>query len=1014
MRPLLPGFARRSWSVRRRRPPAGDRFRPRLESLERRLLLTTIHWINPNGGSWDVASNWDLNRVPGAGDDVVIDPAGGTGTVTYSDFNNNPAIHSLYSTLPFTLAGILRVLGPVQVDNDFEMTGGGLAGGTIVAGTTLWIFGGGVVLSDVTLDGDLAILRGQVELGGAWSNHGTIAVNGGSLDFYGPFPASAIGHLVHTSGDVNLDGTMDNTGHTLVLDDTTGSFQMVNGGTIHGGTVVANGSNRLVTNYSGTLDGVVYNGSLDVSQGHLAVENGLTLNGTLTVGTSGAPAQVVFQGPQTLTGNGTVVLAHSPTPSALQALNGTVTLAPTITVHGGTGVLSNVINRGRIDAADATANLTLNGTWRNEGVIDVGPGTANLGGTFSTAGVGDFHGAGGTVNLTGTLDNTNRTLRLDAATGSWRLAGGTIRGGTVTATAGAALVPTNQVATLDGVRLTADVAVPTGTALAFTGTWANQGVLTVSGGTLNLGGTFTPAAVGTIHHTSGVVNVTGTVNNSGSLLWLNADTGSWRLQNGAISGGLVVMTEGAQLVSTGPNNRLAGVTVNGYLNVTDGTLAVDNGLTLNGILAVGSGPTSANVVFEGTQTLAGAATVLLGGSPANSLSDTNGVVTLGAAILIQAGSGRLSDFVCQGPIDVSTPDANLTLGGNGDGWHIRGGLTLTAGTLNLGSANNTFTAADLGTFTRSGGTVNLAGNLDNTGRTLNLNAATGSWLINGGRITGGTLTTTTGASLIPTGNEGTLTDVTLNTDLNIGGNARLALAGNWVNHGTLTVTGGTLDLGGTMTVANLGQIHGSGGTVNLTGTLNNTGTTLTLDDVTGSWALVGGAISGGTVATQGGASLLARSSTSQLDGVTLDGTLDVEGASVTVTDGLTLNGSVMLGRLPGGGGQLAFPGFQKLNGTGTVTFGASPNNTLRGANGTVMLGPGITVQGGYGQLSSFINQGTIAASDSSANLTFAGGWHNDGTVLLPDGTLNLGGTFTATDLGTSSAAAARSPSRVPW
>src|SRR5262249_61409549 len=57
--------------------------RPRLENLEDRTLLATITWTNPLGGAWNVAGNWDLGRVPGAGDDVVINRAV-TNPITYS------------------------------------------------------------------------------------------------------------------------------------------------------------------------------------------------------------------------------------------------------------------------------------------------------------------------------------------------------------------------------------------------------------------------------------------------------------------------------------------------------------------------------------------------------------------------------------------------------------------------------------------------------------------------------------------------------------------------------------------------------------------------------------------------------------------------------------------------------------------------------------------------------------------------------------------------------------------
>ncbi len=41
------------------------------ERLEDRMLLATITWTNDAGGDWNVSSNWDLNRVPAATDDVV-------------------------------------------------------------------------------------------------------------------------------------------------------------------------------------------------------------------------------------------------------------------------------------------------------------------------------------------------------------------------------------------------------------------------------------------------------------------------------------------------------------------------------------------------------------------------------------------------------------------------------------------------------------------------------------------------------------------------------------------------------------------------------------------------------------------------------------------------------------------------------------------------------------------------------------------------------------------------------
>ena len=81
----------------------------------------------------------------------------------------------------------------------------------------------------------------------------------------------------------------------------------------------------------------------------------------------------------------------------------------------------------------------------------------DLGGLFTLAGLGTFNRTGGTVNLMGTLDNTGTTLALDATTGSWNLAGGTLKGGTLSESGGAELVFTTSGGTLDGVTAASDL-----------------------------------------------------------------------------------------------------------------------------------------------------------------------------------------------------------------------------------------------------------------------------------------------------------------------------------------------------------------------------------------------------------------------------------------------------------------------------------------------------------------------------------------------------------------------------
>jgi hypothetical protein len=117
----------------------------------------------------------------------------------------------------------------------------------------------------------------------------------------------------------------------------------------------------------------------------------------------------------------------------------------TLRVQGGT-----LTNQGTLEAKNG-GTLTLANMWSNAGTINAANSTVNLGGVFTTAGLNlpAFVNTGGTVNLTGTLDNTGTTLALNAATGSWNLAGGTIKNGTLTASGGSKLIFTTSGGTLD-------------------------------------------------------------------------------------------------------------------------------------------------------------------------------------------------------------------------------------------------------------------------------------------------------------------------------------------------------------------------------------------------------------------------------------------------------------------------------------------------------------------------------------------------------------------------------------
>ena len=232
----------------------------------------------------------------------------------------------------------------------------------------------------------------------------------------------------------------------------------------------------------------------------------------------------------------------------------------------------------------------------------------------------------------------------------------------------------------------------------------------------------------------------------------------------------------------------------------------------------------------------------------------------------------------------------------------------------------------------------------------------------------------------------------------------LSLRGNWNNLGTLVESGGAISLGGDFVFTNVGTLNRTNGTLYLSGTLTNTGLTLTMDGnkANSVWVLNGGTILGGTAVTTNGATLVAEGGSGTLNGVTVNGLLDVGNTYsqvvLSVTNGLVLNGTALVGSPTNSNyGALDFAGSQTLGGSGTVVFGdnASIYNALLLANGgtTLTIGPGITVLGQNGSIGyntayggsplnvGVVNQGIISANVGGGTIDiFADPFNNAGTV----------------------------------
>ena len=467
----------------------------------------------------------------------------------------------------------------------------------------------------------------------------------------------------------------------------------------------------------------------------------------------------------------------------------------------------------------------------------------------------------------------------------------------------------------------------------------------VSDGVLNLGGTFNVSSgVGTWNRTGGTVNVTGTILNQGpALAMLDSSTGSWRLLGATISGGTMNLSGGAQLHAAVSGATLNNVTVNGDVVVeANATLTVQGTASFTAARMVGGG---ANIQLPAGYVLNSLITAE--GIAAGTRSISFGTTALGTNTIGPSGSIRLLAG-SGGGLSLTNPGVSLTLVNNGLISAEAVGQSLSIST-------------SINTFTNNGVVQASAG-------TLFLGAAVWS---NPGAITS--------------------SDATLN------------LLNNWSNAGTLSVTNTTLNLYGNFSTLgfNFVGFARTGGAVNLSGSMNNNGSLFNLNAVTGSWNLLNGSISGGSISFTNGSELVYVSGGS-LTGVTVFGNIVLHNPNNDVTlNYVTVAGEVVVPahswvqvsgttrftttRLTGTNATLRMTNGYVLHdhvtsegtdinsriivlaagGTGTNTI--SPTGSIRMLSGS---GGGLTLRGS-GQATTLINNGLISAEAATRMISLS-------------------------------------------
>jgi hypothetical protein len=354
--------------------------------------------------------------------------------------------------------------------------------------------------------------------------------------------------------------------------------------------------------------------------------------------------------------------------------------------------------------------------------------------------------------------------------------------------------------------------------------WSNHGTIIENNSSIAFNGSFGTSDIANLQRTGGTVAINGFMNNTGQTLALNSTTGIYSL-GGTITGGTITAS-GSGYLQVG-NGTLDGVTIGGgapsTVVVSGGSLSAPNGIAFaGGNIQVGSPFSTSSITLGGP--LSGTGSLSLSGSTQIGL---NSGVTLSLApgIRLATSGSALSDIIeevvgsasnnvnNQGVISAQTIGNLLYVVGNnvtnsGTMQAINGGyLTITGALTNTGTliennaspnlAISNFSPAIMPTIQRTGGAVNLAAAYNNAGGDLTLTSATGSLgLIDGGQITGGTVTTTGGTKLYIAASatdvqpSGTLSGVTIAGSLVVQEQGTLNVAGN-LNLQNSTVTLGT-------------------------------------------------------------------------------------------------------------------------------------------------------------------------------------------------------------------------------
>ncbi len=524
-----------------------------------------------------------------------------------------------------------------------------------------------------------------------------------------------------------------------------------------------------------------------------------------------------------------------------------------------------------------------------------------------------------------------------------------------------------------------------------------------------------------------VVNNTSTwIGVGGNALWSN--NFNWYLQNYPVNGSAAIIGAPATIAAPTVDDfsvDLAGLTINqnsGVVTNTGVNLVIGNGgyVNDNGQITINSsaGNTNTNLGINGTVTLEGTGDLILNAVPGGNLYSAE-ISDAGSGNLTQnsghtiSGTGQiqLEYFTNYGTVNADSNGNNLLLqyvNTNGTTYANNGTFEASnGGTLTFGSGPFTNTGAilaDAGNVVLNGYTnltntgtmqadnggslVENSASIVNTGGIIEANG--GTVLLNGGKLTGGTLTSIGGSEIDEQGVM-TLTNVTISAGSNLeildGSHIYFSAGGSssitTTNNGIITINKGGSNTTTSISIA---------GTVDLAGT-----GTIVLNSYAGNLESAWISDIGNSNLIQDSNHSISGSGIISVDSFTNNGAVNADTSGQTLL--LQTNGAAFTNNgtyTAGNGGTLDVTNLANVS-SGTLTGGTYevdagstmvlPGNVTTNAATIILSGAGAA----FAAISPITNNTGTFKLENGAAFTTAGNFTNSGTIWLDPSTLNVTG-----------------------